>query len=300
MKYTNVILFTGAILLSGACTSKNQVYEIDFNPIPGQAYKYDVTEETRTLVTENGERNNRVNNLALTYDYTLPGSENSPVQLTCNAFSIHQENGTGELFDIDAGTASASTDPGLRMFSAFSGAKMQAKLDENGRIQSISGLKDVYDQMTTIGRVDGENNDGLAYSWQRGYDGGYFAGLVAKGWKLSPGEPVEVGDSWIGTDSLNADPNIQVPTRYTLRKERDGILYIQSDADVDIINLPVPRSVHPGQITIKGKQRGEWQVDALSGVVLEVHTNLTAEGKLVAGEGSIPMHIDSNCTVKKV
>lgn len=125
----------------------------------------------------------------------------------------------------------------------------------------------------------------------------YLGGLYAKTAPIFPAGDLRVGDSWTGTDTLDADPRVSLSTRFTLLKAQNGVLYVQSDAEIDLIETPLPGSRHPGLLTLKGRQRGIWEVDARTGIVLDAHSNLRAAGTLHMGEKSIALHIDSTCSV---
>ncbi|GEM_PF-6657273 len=125
----------------------------------------------------------------------------------------------------------------------------------------------------------------------------YLTGLYTKTAPILPSDVLRVGDSWTGTDTLDADPRLPVTTSFTLLKVQNGVLYVRSDAEIDLKEAPIPGSHHPGLLTLKGRQRGIWEVDARTGAVLDAHSSLRATGVLKMGEKSVPLHLDSTCSV---
>jgi hypothetical protein len=126
----------------------------------------------------------------------------------------------------------------------------------------------------------------------------YVGRLLEKSWRIFPNHPVAIGDSWTGLDTLNADPHIPITTRFTLTKRRAGILYIQTESDVDLIRVDLRGESHPGNLTLKGRQHGMLHVDERTGMVLDGQTLLKAEGVLEAGGKSVRMRIDSTCDIQ--
>ncbi|HTJ14497.1 MAG TPA: DUF6263 family protein [Dinghuibacter sp.] len=149
---------------------------------------------------------------------------------------------------------------------------LDCRLDPQGRVMDLAGLP----------RQDQE----------------YVGHLLEKSWRIFPNHPVAIGDSWTGLDTLNADPHIPITTRFTLTKRRAGILYIQTESDVDLIRVDLRGESHPGNLTLKGRQHGMLHVDERTGMVLDGQTLLKAEGVLEAGGKSVRMRIDSTCDIQ--
>jgi hypothetical protein len=239
---------------------------LTFHPLPDETYHYTVSEQTHTLSTENGQKVQRDQNVFIAFRFRLADKQtDKQTRLTMDAFTFHEQK--------DDKQRDAAAD--------CAGTELTGDLRETGSLANVNGLDNLY------GKLDP--------SWRVQFGERYFAGLMGKGWGVVPGKAVRVGDSWNGLDSLNADPRIPLATRYTLVKDQDGILVIQADADVDLTG-----ATGNGQLTLKGRQRGVWRIDAVTGMVLGGNSALEAEGTLTTPKGTIPMHIDSACRVNGI
>ena len=264
---TRLIPFACMALLFWSCTPSAK-YMLTFHPIQGETYHYVVSEVTHTVSTENGQKVGRNQNVFVAFRCRLKDKQTNGVTIGMDEFSLHeQKDGQAEK---NVSVNGARTD-------------LSCDLDQTGGITGIIGLENMYAQLDP--------------SWRQRFGEGYFARLMGKGWGTFPGASVREGDTWDGLDSLNADPRIPVATRYTLLKNRGGILLIKTDADVDLSNTALAGTTHGGQLTLKGRQRGVWRIDALTGMVLGGQTVLQAEGTLTTIKGTIPMYIDSTCSV---
>jgi hypothetical protein len=286
---------SASMILLWACSSKGPVYQLSFHPQPGRVYTYAVSEETRTTATEKGEKIATHHNVYLNYHYT---AGNTALHLSCDAFSLHLNSDGHRECNLDAGAALESTDPGERMFGAYDGAAIDAVVGQHGQVINLPGFDGIYQKMLAL--AGGGEPAPIAQSWQHIFGEAYFRRLLEKSWRIFPDGPMAVGSSWEGMDSLNADPRIPLPTVFTLVKARDGILYIEMNAEVHLAGTNLEGGTRSGQLTLNGRQHGMLRLDAATGAILDGHTVLKATGLLQTGTGAIPMFIDSAFTVNAI
>lgn len=244
-----------AIMFIWSCTP-DEALSVYFNPQPGAVYRYQVSERTHTMSTEDGFKVFRDHNISLTYH--TEAAQNG-MRITIDGLNLHEQSS-------DKKERNQSID--------LCQNALDCRLDNQGKVMQLSGLPK-------------ENQ-------------GYVARLFEKGWRIFPDRPVSVGDTWTGLDSLNADPNIPVPTRFTLKKRWAGVLYIETDGDVNLTQASLTGAAHPGTLTLKGRQHGMLHVDERTGMVLDGQTLLKAEGVLEAGGRAVRLVIDSTCDVRAV
>ncbi len=270
------------------CACHRPVYHVRFQPKADSTYTYHVSEETSTLVTEKGDRVSSHHNLFFSYHYI---KDDKGVHLNYDDLGLHLQSEDKEV-NLDAGAAMESTDPGVRTLSPYAGASMDLQLDTLGKIKALPGFERIVPKMEMINQ-----DKDLTDSWSKRFDQDYFARLLEKTFRIFPPTEIAVGDSWQGVDSLNADPRMQIPVRFTLVKEILGVLYIQEEAEVDVTTQEVSTGRRWGQLSLKGRQHGVLQVKAATGAVIEGHTTLQAKGVLHTGNVDIPMIVDSNYDV---
>lgn len=262
--------------------SPSSSYTPYFNPKQGIVYRCTVSEMTHTLSTENGQKVQRDHNVSLSFHYRTVTGPVAPqgLHIGLDAFLLHEQAD-------DRGEVNSS-------FGGFEGPGMNCSLDNEGKVMKLEGLDAVYHKIAE------EQRDADEGRWRHRFGTEYFARLLEKGWRIFPDGPVRIGDSWNGIDSLNADPHIPLATKFTLVKVWAGVLYIQTDSDVDVSGVDLKGASHSGQVTLRGRQRGLLRVDAETGLILDGQTLLRADGVLTTGTGRIPLHIDSTCSVKGV
>jgi hypothetical protein len=281
------------LVLLWSCAQRDAFYQPHLELGAGNTYQYTLIEESHTLCTQKGEKVDTRNGVSLVL---LCKAHKKDLDITYGGFALHQQSDSSEV-NIDDASALISPDPRARMFGAFHGATIGCCFDPRGRILSLPGLDSVYRKMAVLGREEGVDNGPTAQVWQRQFSPDYFSRLLEKSFCLFPDVPVAVGDTWVGVDSLDADPRIPLVTYYTLQKVRDGILYIHAESAVDITDRSLEATGRSGKLTLTGRQHGILQVDAATGVVLSGQTILKANGALTMGDVELPLIIDSTYTV---
>jgi hypothetical protein len=277
------------IFLAVAC--HRPVYHLSFQPKADTTYQYQVSEQTSMLATEKGDRVTSHHNLFFAYHYT---KDTKGIHLNYDDFGLHIQSPEKE-WNLDAVTSMESGDPGTRLLSAYAGADMDLEMDSLGKITGLPGFERIATKMNLI-----NPDKDQAANWSGRFNEDYFKRLLEKSLRFYPPTDVQVGSSWNGVDSLNADPRIQIPVRFTLLKNVLGVLFIEEESEVDVTTREISSGNRWGQLSLKGRQHGVIQVNALTGAVIQGHTILQAKGVLHTGNVDIPMIVGSNYDVNSL
>jgi len=154
-------------------------------------------------------------------------------------------------------------------------ATIVATLSPTGQVKSVDGFKEIYDKF--MGQFGDElidkNMDQL--------------------FRIFPDSAVHIGDKWQLNSKQKGEIGLNTANSFTLTDIHDGTAFIESDGTITSDSVSSFMGSHV-TTDLKGQQKGEFQVDIKSGMLVSAKVTLTVKGSLSVMGREIRLTIESS------
>lgn len=294
------------IVFAVACNTNNShhihppgepKYHIALHLHPGDKYYYNIAGdmESRSDVKEKKIESISHSDLGLVYQALEDSGGNIRLQITYD--KLHIRIKTGELEkDITARKSSAAeADPIESLLGNILGSSLFVTLDAKGNVIKIEGGKELSDRiMSTIDAPGADTKKIIRQQMEALVGEKFVRNTLQDAFKLFPDTALYIGDSW--DHKMSANDNIKLGSNRTLsltsikgniaRVEEKSELSKQEDGTISIMGHDVPAD-------IKGGEKGYYEVDTASGMLLKGESNLSLKGTLQVMNIEVPVKVHS-------
>jgi hypothetical protein len=269
-----------------------ELKEISFKLNPGlnnpYAYNISSTTEIEQVVNEEKIKSNNVLHITEEYLFTNDSAGNIIANSKFKEFKLSIKTQDIEK-ELDASKALNSSDPSEKMFNAFNGAAISLILDTLGNVKSVIGTKELTDKMYKLAGGDANALQMLNTSIKQYAGDDFFKQIAEQNFKLFTGRILKIGDTVMQITPINAGLVFNCSTFYKLISLKNGIGEIEISSDINIEEQQMKVENTNVTATIKGKQKGEMQIDVVTGLIIKSSSELKLKGMLEIMGREVPI-----------
>jgi hypothetical protein len=265
---------------------------------PGDKYYYDISGDmhSRSDVKDKKIESSSHSDLGLTYEALTDSAGYVRLKISYDKLHIKIKNGDLEK-DVTANKdASTSADPIEGVLGNILGTNLFITLDPQGNIVKVDGGKELSARI--LGAIDapGVDTKTIIRQQMEGLVGEKFVrSTLQEVFKLFPDTAIYIGDSWKHNVETPEDVKLALDRRLTLESIKGNNAHVddhtefvkQDDASISIMGENVPAE-------IKGEQKGFYDVDTTSGMVLKAQSDLSLQGTLHVLNVEVPVKISTS------
>jgi hypothetical protein len=195
------------------------------------------------------------------------------------------------------------------MFSAMAGSKIQMKIKPTGETYDFRGLKAMTAKLKEK-MGGGPEMQGFGEVFDEMFDENQVKQITGSMLCVFPAQPVAVGDTWHSTTSVDFMVPIDINTTYMLKDRKDGIVYIDAVAKMDIGDGSKVIEINQGDkmsVQISGTTNSTSRVDEKTGLARKSNMVMNFSGIVKMGVSpqmpggmAIPVTIAGNAVVELI
>jgi hypothetical protein len=273
--------------------SFNTSYHLRLNPENGSEYHYEISNVTDINVEMQGHPIKNTNNTTVGIDYAITKDSTAGFLFKMNYDKAHirAKNGDNET-DMDAANAKYSMNPAEKMLGALKDASLLVSVSSTGVVKIIGGYKELSQQLM-FGL--NQNDSAARVIAQRQLDKIIGEGMIQKNldqlFKIFPDSTIRIGDKWKINSIEKGDFNLDVTTSFQLKDISNSIAIVHAQSDLVSENLPVTMMGYTMTPNLKGTQKGKYEIDTKTGMILNSEIGSEVAGNLNLDGSEIPIKI---------
>lgn len=196
---------------------------------PLTTYQKDV----QTMTAPDGKSQSGTSETTDEMSFLVNNFENGIYDITINLLGKrNSQSANGKSIVVDTKLAEPKEEQLKMMWKvnkALVGNKLNLKMDQNGKVISITGFDPIYSKVTaSVGSVikDAKQKTAFANSFKESFNEKVLKDQFSKNLILIPAKGAKIGDKW--SESENATPNgkIKLTTNYILKSVDNGVATI--------------------------------------------------------------------------
>jgi hypothetical protein len=276
------------------------LYELRLSPSPGSEYHYDITNQTEYKLQVGEKKVDNLNRSVAGIEYSVNKDSAGNFLFNVGYDKIHLYSKNDDIeTDLDADSAAVSVNPSEKMLGVLKQTKFGTVMSPKGDQRSATGYDDLKAKvMTAFGPGDAYSKKVAETQWDKQVRDGLLKKNMDQFFKVFPDSGVHVGDQWEINSVQQDQINIHVHTQYKLRKIEDGIASISLEgtmlSDSSVGNM----SGYDFTADFKGKQEGELELEAKTGMLVSSNIAGEMEGTLTVMGRQVPVNIHTSMKAK--
>jgi len=233
---------------------------------------------------------------------------NMSIKTTYQTIHTRMEGPMGVMeYDSTKPQQPGANNPMSAMHKAMLGHSFVMKLTPKGEILEIKGIDEMVAKMVDKMATDETMKQQMKEMMKNFINEDKMKETSGTMVAALPQKPVGIGDSWTNKISVAIGFPMEIDTTNTLTDHKEGIITIQTNANIETGDDAKPTAMGPMKMTMKmkGAQKGTIQIDAATGWIVRSKTdvNFTGEFKTEPNEQmpqpmTIPIAIESVITVE--
>jgi hypothetical protein len=213
-------------------------------------------------------------------------------------FHIYSKN-EDVVSDLDAANAANSADPVEKLLGSLKEANIVAVLSSAGEVRSVSGFKEMHDKfMGEFPAANGIQSDAIKDKWDNSIGDGMVKNNMDQLFRIFPDSAVHIGEKWQLNSKQKGELPLNLTNSFALTDIHDQIAFLESDGEMtsDSVTQFMGYNV---TTDLKGRQKGEYQLDVKTGMVLKANVSASVEGTLQLMGRDIPVTIESQIKMER-
>ena len=158
-----------------------------------------------------------------------------------------------------------------KLFTGIKGKAFTMKVDEEGKVLSVSGFDEIIKGMIDSSGVNEDMKLQMRASLQDQFNEQELKNQFAQVFMIFPGKTVKVGDSWQKNYRMGGKTPANFSTTYTVKKMEAGQLTLAAETAIASVG---------GETEVTGKQTGTLLVDGKNGLVINAEFNQDMDAKM--------------------
>lgn len=301
--YVFVLLMTSCKMMSGedqTIANPENTYNIVLNPEPGLHYNYAVSTNTEMEMEVDDKKINNKNESIVEMNYGIEkdSTGNFVFTLTYDKVHLNIKNGDTET-EADMANANFPLNPVEKMLGALKNANLQATVTSTGELKQLAGYKELSQRL--MSGLD-TTNAYVKETAQKQLDKIVGDGMVKSNldqlFKIFPDSAIHVGDKWKLVAKQSGDFILNVTGFYELKDINQDLAIIHSKSDMESDNTPLAMMGSAVIPNLKGKQNGEYEIEAKTGMVINATVRSEIKGTIQTMGKEIPITIETTQIIK--
>ncbi len=190
------------------------------------------------------------------------------------------QSGEGKTQTVDT-KAAAPKDEGLKnrwtIDKAMTGNQLNMKLDENGKILSITGFEPIYKKFgTTVNGLtkDAQQRKFLLEQLKASFNEEILRDQFSKNIFIMPKKGAKIGEKWTVSENASPDGKIKINSHYTLKSVKDGVAEITVTGGIPKQSNKEKRGEVTQTLSSELTQNGTYKFDINTGWILNQNINV--------------------------
>jgi hypothetical protein len=273
-----------------------KTYKLNLNPTPGSSYQYDISNETETELSIDGNKTENVNKaeMEILYRVDRDTASNLVFSMQYNKIHLYTKNGETET-ESDADNISLAGSQADRILSILKKGKIVATMSPSGDLKSVSGYKEIGDEIAAGFDPNDQNKHVAQNQWEKVIGEGLIKKSLDQLFKIFPDSAVHLGARWKLNTIQGGEFEMRIFSDYKLQAVNSKIAIIESEGK--IVSNNSAKAAKPGEpeviTNLKGEQEGLFEMEKETGMLLRCSIKATIEGTVTVMGKEVPLKIKS-------
>jgi hypothetical protein len=257
----------------GAANSEAQgednTFKFHLNPTPGSQYYYTISNESNLELEVNDKKmyNQSKSNVGVIYDVKKDSAGNFLLNIRYDKIHLYTKTGDNES-DMDADNSKATFNPVEKMLGILKTANIVATINPTGKIVSISGYKELGEQMMAgLNTADITTKNMAQNEWDKVVGEGLVKKNINELFNIFPDSAIKIGDTWKMHSQEKGQIALNVSSDYKLKDINDGVAEVESKGEMTSDKGEVNMMGTSVKGDLQGKQDGEYEIDTKTGML---------------------------------
>lgn len=206
------------------------VYKQTFKLEKGKTYPLTTLQkDVQTVTAPDGKSQNGTSQNKDEMSFTVNNIENGIYDISINLIGKRNEqSANGKTITIDSKLAEPKEEQLKMMWKvnkALVGNKLSMKMDENGKVLSLTGFDPIYTKVSNSASTiikDAKQKAEFLKSFKESFNEKVLKDQFSKNLTLLPTKGVKIGEKWTETENATPDGKVKISTTYTLKSVGDG------------------------------------------------------------------------------
>jgi hypothetical protein len=275
-------------------SNPDKSYDIRIKPIPGSKYEYEIHNSSQTQMELNDKKieNKSKSDIDVIYVIGKDSLNNTIVSVNYNKIHIYSKINDDET-ELDAANAGNSINPAEKLLGILMGANMKATLNSAGEVVSMTGYKEMADQViANIQSEDPETRIAIQKQWKDFIEQKLVKKNIEEIFGIYPDSAMHIGGTWNSITKEKGDMNFLVKNQYTLQSISDGIAEIESHGQMTADSTSLKYMGFDVNSNLSGSQEGSYEVDIKTGMLKGCKMTANVEGSVQVLGHEVPFKVD--------
>ena len=210
------------------------VYKQTFQLEKGKTYPLTTYQkDVQTMTAPDGKSQSGTSETTDEMSFLVNNFENGIYDITINLLGKrNSQSANGKSIVVDTKLAEPKEEQLKMMWKvnkALVGNKLNLKMDQNGKVISITGFDPIYSKVTaSVGSVikDAKQKTAFANSFKESFNEKILKEQFSKNLILIPAKGIKIGEKWSESENATPDGKIKLTTNYILKSVDNGVATI--------------------------------------------------------------------------
>jgi hypothetical protein len=298
----------GLLVFIVSCNNKpkqhaptDKVYHLGFHvpTVDTSQYYYTITNKTQTDIEANGKIIHSTNTTTTGLLYTLVKDKSDTIQLTITYKSLQAySNKDGVEKNMDAANAANSINPVEKLLGSLIGASVYVRLSPKGKVLAITGNEALKNKLLqSLNMTDTYMQAAVQQQLSQILGENFVTANLEQTINVLPDSALYVGDSWQTNSKQQGQMALALTNTYTLDAVENGRAKLSLVSTVNSDSSTNKIMGYDVASTLKGKQKGHFEIDQATGLVMNSTNTSTIDGSIQLMGKDIPITITTNKTL---
>ncbi|MBP7173637.1 MAG: hypothetical protein KBA33_06150 [Cloacibacterium sp.] len=269
------------------------VYTLQFKLEKGKTYPL-VTyqKDVQTLTDPSGKSVSGTQEMTDEMSFTVDNFDKGIYDISINLLGKKNvSNAQGKSITVDTKAAQPKEEQLKMMWNinkALVGNKLAMKMDQTGKVLSVTGFEPVYTKVNTVltsAIKDAKQRKGFMDSFKAGFNEAMLKEQLAKNLNVIPEKGVKIGDTWTQTENVSPDGAVKLTTTYQLMKVENGIAEISIKGGIPLKSNKQTQQGMTHTASMEGSQNGTISLDTNTGWMQNSNLNVKTTQKESLSDG---------------
>ncbi len=269
------------------------IFKQSFKLEKGKTYPFTTYQKnTITISAPDGQKQTMTTDNTDEVTFTVNNVVNGVYDMTVNFVSKKSsQTAEGKTISVDTKSA-APKEESLKnkwtLDKALTGNKLNMKMNESGKILSISGFDQIYKRVeTTIAGLTKDANirKGLSQEAKAGFNEEILKEQFQKNIIVFPKKGAKIGEKWTISENASEDGKVKISTTYTLKNVKDGVAELSVTGGIPYQSDKATQGGVTRTLSSELSQNGSMKFDINSGWILNQNLNVKTTQKETLSDG---------------
>lgn len=265
-----------------------------------------VQKDVQTMTAPNGQSQSGTSETTDEMSFTVDNFDKGIYDITVNLIGKKiSQKANGKSVTVDT-KAAAPKEEQLKMVyavnKALSGNTLKMKMDEKGKVISVTGFEPVYSKISSAlsGIIkDAKQKTAFVNQFKQSFNEKAIKEQFTKNLLILPEKGAKIGEKWTKSESLSPDGKMKISTTFTLKSVENGVAAISVSGGLPYKSDKKSQNGITQSISMEMSQNGTVKLDQNTGWIQNQTMNMktTQKQSLSDGKQSQSMTSVSNSTV---